>query len=87
MTDHSCCFVATGNFSVAIELISSQKKKKKSPKFRPLGIGMSQLDTSSFYSFEAMVIRVLPKLESFNLNHKNLRYVLNNRDCYVFKIE
>ena len=48
---------------------------------------MSQFDTGSFYSFEAMVIRVLLKLESLNLKHKNLRYVLNNRDCYVFKTE
>ena len=42
---------------------------------------------SSFYSFEATVLRVLLKLESSNLEHQNSRYVLNNRDCSIFKTE
>ena len=52
------------------------------PNFR----GLNPLfDTFSLYSFEDTVLRVLLQLESPKSDHRNSRYVLNNRDYSVFK--
>ena len=45
----------------------------------------SIFDTSSLYSFKAKVLRVLLQLESPKSEHRNLSYVLNNRDYSMFK--
>ena len=45
------------------------------------------LDTGSLYSFEAKMLRVLLQLESPKSEHRNSRYVLNNRDYSMFKTE
>ena len=42
-------------------------------------------DTGSLYSFEAKVLRVVLQLESPKSEHRNSRYVLNNRDYCMFK--
>ena len=47
----------------------------------------SIFDTSSLYSFEAKVIRVLLQLESPKSEHRNSRYVLNNQDYSMLKTE
>ena len=44
-------------------------------------------DTGSLYSFESKVLRVLLQLESPKPEHRNSRYVLNNRDYSMFKTE
>ena len=44
-------------------------------------------DTGSLYSFEAKVLRILLQLESLKSEHRNSRYVLNNRDYSMFKTE
>ena len=44
-------------------------------------------DTGSLYSFEAKVLRVLLQLESPESQHRNSKYVLNNRDYSMFKTE
>ena len=44
-------------------------------------------NTDSLYSFESKVLRVLLQLESPKSEHRNSRYVLNNRDYSMFKTE
>ena len=44
-------------------------------------------DTSYLYSFEVKVLRVLLQLESPKSENRNSRYVLNNWDYSMFKIE
>ena len=48
-------------------------------------ISTPSFNTSSLYSVEATVLRVLLQLESSNSKHRNLRYVLNNQDYSIFK--
>ena len=43
--------------------------------------------TGSLYSFEVKVLRVLLQLESPKSEHRNSRYVLNNRDYSMLKTE
>ena len=52
------------------------------PNFRVLN---PYFDTGSLYSFEDKVLRVLLQLESPKSDHRNSRYILNNRDYSVFK--
>ena len=44
-----------------------------------------KLDTGSLYSFDDTVLRVLFQLKSPKSDHRNSRYILNNRDYSVFK--
>ena len=44
-------------------------------------------DTGSLYFFEAKVLMVLLQLELPKSEHRNSRYVLNNRDYSMFKTE
>ena len=44
-------------------------------------------DTGSLYFFESKVLRVILQLESPKSEHRNSRYVLNNRDYSMFKTE
>ena len=52
------------------------------PDFRGLN---PYFDTGSLYSFQDTVLRVLLQLETLKSDHRNSRYVLNNRDYLVFK--
>ena len=47
----------------------------------------SIFDTGSLFSFKAKVIRVLFKLESPNLEHRNSSYFQNNSDYSMIKTE
>ena len=47
----------------------------------------SMFDTGSLYSFKTKVLRVLLQLESLKSEHRNSRYVLNNPDYFMIKIE
>ena len=45
----------------------------------------SIIDIGSLYSFKSKVLRVLLQLESPKSEHRNSRYVRNNRDYSMFK--
>ena len=48
---------------------------------------VSIIDTGSFWSFKAKVIRVLFQLESPNSEYRNSSYVQNNSDYSMIKTE
>ena len=74
------------HFHVKLVILSRLHYEQQSvmPIFRGLN---SIFDTGSLYSFEAKVIMVLLQLESLKSEHRNSRYVLNNRDHSMFKTE
>ena len=63
------------------------QQQQQPPSFVIFGDLNFIFDTSSLYSFEAKVIRVLLQLESPKSEHQKLSYVLNNPDYSMIKTE
>ena len=59
--------------------------QQQPPSFFIFGDLNFTFDTGSLYYFEAKVLRVLLQLESPKSEHRNLSYVLNNPDYFMFE--